>query len=486
MPGSEPIVIASNRGPVAFARDAEGSVIQRRGVGGLVTAVGGAVRGRDATWIAAAITDEDRAQAKTEHGRFDIDLHPDSRERGTVHVCLAPIDPPLYDLYYNQLSNRLLWFLHHDLWERPRTPTFGAGDVEAWEAYREVNKTFADLVADEAPEGAVALPQDYHLSLLPSSLRQRRSDLPIATFWHIPFCSPDNYRVLPDEWGIELLEGVLAADLAGFQTERWASNFIACCRVVLGARARGRTISHLGHTTRIGIYPVGVNAAHLSEQASRPEVTSEAASIEALVGDRVMLLRVDRTELSKNILRGFIAYETLLEQRADLHERVVHVAMLTPSRRGVPEYEEYTEACKQRAAHINERFGTSSWQPLIMEIEDNFARTLAAYRRYDVLLVNPVYDGMNLVAREGPALNERDGVLVLSRNAGAAQELGAQALVVNPFDPRGTAAALARAIDMPADERRERAARLKPLARGTAPERWLRQQLKDLSRLPGR
>jgi len=477
-----PIVVASNRGPVVLART-NGSIEQRRGVGGLVTAVGGALLARDATWIAAAITDVDREEAAAGRGAFDVDRHLGAGARGILHVHLTDLDPAAYDLYYNEFSNRTLWFLHHDLWDSPRTPAFGAGGAEAWDAYRAVNERFAATIAEAAPRGSAVLPQDYHLSLVPALLRERRPDLQQAFFWHIPFSSPDNYRVLPDAWGAALLEGMLGADIVGFHTQRWARNFTDCCRELLGARVRGKTIWHERGTTRVGVYPIGVNIDNLSEEAARADVARARASIDDVVRDRTLILRVDRTELSKNILRGFIAYEMLLEQRPDLHERIIHLAFLTPSRHGVPEYEEYVQACKIRAAAINERFGTPSWQPLVVEIEDDFPRTLAAYQRYDVLVVNPVYDGMNLVAREGPCLNERDGVLVLSRNAGAAAELAPAALIVNPFDPAGTAAAIERALAMDRGERQAMAARLRPLARGTSPARWLGTQLKDLSRL---
>ncbi|HEV2685309.1 MAG TPA: trehalose-6-phosphate synthase, partial [Actinomycetota bacterium] len=194
-----------------------------------------------------------------------------------------------------------------------------------------------------------------------------------------------------------------------------------------------------------------------------------------------LLLRVDRTEPSKNILRGFIAYERLLERRADLHGTVVQLALFTPSRRAIPEYVEYMRACLARAEKINERFSTPGWQPLIVDESDDFPATLAAYRRYDVLVVNPVFDGMNLVAREGPVLNERDGVLVLSRNAGAAAELHS-ALLVNPFDADGTAQAIERALGLSARERHEHAIALKESAPGVPPAEWLGRQIKDVQR----
>ena len=469
-----PIVVASNRGPVAFARAPDGSIEQRRGVGGLVTAVGGALRGRDAAWVAAAFTDEDREQAA--RGPFVFEVGGTS-----VRVRLAALDEKIYDAYYNEFSNRILWFLHHYLWDTPRAPEPAPAEGEAWEAYGTVNDRFAELIADEAPDGATAMPQDYHLSLVPGVLRAHRPDLRIGTFWHIPFCQPDQYRVLPDVWGAALLRGMLSADAIGFQTKRWADNFTACCREVLGASVKGKSVSVGERSARVGVYPVGVDVELLRSQADQLAVSEAARRIDELVGDRTMLLRVDRTELSKNILRGFIAYERLLERRGDLHGRIVQLALLTPSRRAIPEYIEYMRACIARAEHINERFSTPDWQPLVVDESDDFPATLAAYRRYDVLVVNPVFDGMNLVAREGPVLNERDGVLVLSRNAGAAAELH-PALLVNPFDSDGTADAIERALGLSARERHERAIALKELAPGMPPADWLGRQITDVQR----
>jgi trehalose 6-phosphate synthase len=468
------IVVASNRGPVSFSRAPDGSLTQKRGVGGLVTAVAGALRRRDAAWVAAAIGEEDREAAV--EGPFSVDVG------GTpVRVRLAALDEKLYDAYYNEFSNRILWFLHHYLWDTPHAPGPDPEEAAAWDAYTTANDRFAELISDEAPQGATALPQDYHLSLVPGVLREHRPDLRIGTFWHIPFCQPDQYRVLPDEWGAALLRGMLAADSIGFQTQRWADNFVACCRDVLGATARGKSVIVDGRSTRVGIYPVGVDVPLLRSQAEEPEVAEAGRRIDELAGDRTLILRVDRTELSKNILRGFVAYERLLERRPDLHRRIVHLALLTPSRRTVPEYREYMRACMARAERINERFSSPDWQPLVVDESDDFPATLAAYKRYDVLIVNPVFDGMNLVSREGPTLNRRNGILVLSRNAGAAAEL-TPALLVNPFDTDGTSLQIERALGMSDGERVERAQRLKELAPGTSPAEWLGAQIRDVTR----
>ncbi|HVL33712.1 MAG TPA: trehalose-6-phosphate synthase [Actinomycetota bacterium] len=475
--GEPRIVLASNRGPVALVRRPDGTVVERRGIGGLVTAVGGAIRGRDVAWVAAAITEDDRKRAA--EGPLDLAWGPGA----SVRVDMIDIEPDRYDSYYNEFSNRILWFLHHYLWASGDTPEFASADEAMWRDYAAVNEAFTATIARECGAGpSFAMVQDYHLSLVPGALRAQMPQLPIGLFWHIPFCQPDQFSTLPDSWGRALLEGMLGADLLGFQTERWAANFLACCREVVGAEVHGNTVVHKGQRTRAGVYPIGVDAEHLHEQASAPEVARAEEQLRRDIGDRQLVLRVDRTELSKNILRGLIAWEMLLERRTDLHGRVVHLALLTPSRRNVVEYQEYTASCVARAQRINERFGSSDWLPVDLRIEDDYPSTLAAYKLYDVLVVNPVYDGMNLVAREGPVLNEKGGALVLSRNAGAAAELAASALVVNPFDTADTAAAIERALDMGSNDRRALAARLLPRAKGTSPVAWLDSQLRDLSR----
>lgn len=469
-----PVVVVSNRGPVAFVAEPGVGVVEKRGVGGLVTALTAALKGRTALWIASAITDEDRARAGTGQP-IVVPLGPGHG----AEIQMVTIDPDVYDGYYNQFSNRVIWFLHHALWEQG-TPEFGAVEREAWEAYQRANVSFAEAVALLAPRNAVAFVQDYHLCLVPALLREVRPDLRVAHFWHIPFADPARYREIPDDWGAALLAGLLSADRVGFQAEPWATAFIECCREILGIEARGRTLIYEGRSVQVGVHPIGVDVEHLEEQASQPEVAKAEGEIAMLAAGRKVLLRVDRTEPSKNILRGLRAYELLLERRPDLHRTVVHLAMLTPSRRHIREYQEYTAWCVGRAQGINDRFGTPDWQPVVLEIEDDFARALAGYRQYDILLVNPVYDGMNLVAREGPLLNERGGVLVLSRNAGASAALRPAALLVNPYDVEGTATALAQALDMPERERLDRAARLRPLARGMPPHRWLEEQLGPL------
>lgn len=463
------VVVASNRGPLSFTPAPDGTLTARRGAGGLVSALGTAMLRREALWVAAALSDGDREAARRSGGVID--------ESG-YRVRLLDIPQATYDAYYNDIANRFLWFVCHYLWEPSRVPAVGPAERADWSRYEEVNAAFAGAVADGTARGAAAMLQDYHLALAPGMLRAMRPDVRIGLFWHIPFPEPDYLRLLPDRWTNALLEGMLGADLLGFQTKRWARNFVECVRECLGKRAV-RGISR-GGRTHIGIYPVGTDPEDLALSAAEPVVSQEARALGAWLGDRRLILRVDRTELSKNILRGFRAYELLLERRPDLHGSIAHLALLTPSRREITEYQEYMDECNDAARRISERFARPGWEPLRVEIEDNFARTLAAYSLYDVLVVNPVFDGMNLVAREGPALNRRHGALVLSRNAGAWEELAPAALGVNPFDVEGTSEAIEAALEMSKEERRKRSARLRRLARGRQPTTWLERQIQDL------
>lgn len=466
------LVVVSNRGPITFEDTPGGERRSRRGVGGLVTAISGALRERGGTWIASAISDADRAVAASGEAI-------DAGAGDGIDVRFVAVEQETYRRYYDEFSNRVLWFAHHYLWDPPRTPTFGEADADAWDAYADVNRRFAESAANAAPEGGIALIQDYHFALLPALLRKMRPDLSIGHFWHIPFAQPDYLGLMPDAWAQGIVEGLLGADVCGFHTDRWLQNFLACVRSAEGLRARDRSIRFGDRRVRAGVYPIGVDPEHLTEIAAQPGVKHERSELKRWLGDRRLVLRVDRTELSKNILRGLRAYELVLERRPDLRERVVHLALLQPSRRSVPEYREYMEQVQRETERINARFGPEA---IRMEITDNFPRSLAAYSLYDVLVVNPVFDGMNLVAREGPCLNRKGGVLVLSRNAGASVELAPAALTVNPVDVDGTARAIADGLDMGEAERQDRARKLRRLARGRSPARWLDAQLRDIER----
>ena len=440
----------------------------------------------EVAWICAALSDADRAGARQPPARGE--------EPGGVPVRILDIPPDTFDRAYNNVANSILWFVQHLLFDTPNQPRFGREFRQDWAAYLAYNEAFAAAMADEAggapAAGVRALIQDYHLSLAPRLLRDKlgggRDDLGIAHFSHTPWAPPDYYRMLPAEAGEAVLDGMLGADHVGFHAGRWAEAFLDCCAAILGARVSrdgsGGQVVHRGHVSEVAVHPLGVDAAALRARAAAADVRAQVEVLAAAARGRKLIVRVDRTEPSKNIVRGLDAYRELLATRPEWHGRVVHLAFAYPSRSAVPEYRAYTERVRQTAAEITAEFGTPDWDPLVLEVKDDYPRSLAACTIADVLLVNPVRDGMNLVAQEGPVLSERGCALVLSREAGAAATLDGDALLVNPYDVSETAAALHQALALPEAERRRRSDALAATAAASPPARWLGDQLAALDR----
>lgn len=476
--GEGQVVIASNRGPVSFSMSESGRLSARRGGGGLVSGLSAVADDEDLLWVCAALSDADRQAARhAPGGRLDQAGY----DAGGA-VRMLNIAPATFHRAYNLVANSLLWFCHHMLFDIANKPVFDTTATREWASYREYNEAFADALAGEAPAGARTLVQDYHLTLTPLMLRERRPDLRIAHFSHTPWAPPDYFRVLPDAIAREILCGLLGADHAGFLTRRWAEAFMDCCADVLGAnvdRAHG-TVAHGGRVTRVGVHPLGVDGPALCERGDAADVLARERALREQVGDQALVVRIDRTELSKNIVRGLAAYRELLTAYPQWRGRVVHLAFAYPSRHDLPEYREYTAAVQRMAAQITDEFATAGWDPLVLQVNDDYPRSLAAYRLADVLLVNPIRDGMNLVAKEGPVLSRQDTALVLSREAGAVAELGADALTVNPYDVSGTAQALHEALSMDRAERAARRVRLAEAATAMPPSRWFRDQLDAL------
>ncbi|MEV6011876.1 trehalose-6-phosphate synthase [Streptomyces sp. NPDC051976] len=463
------ILVASNRGPVTYSVDETGALRSRRGGGGLVSGLSAIGDDAGAVWVCAALSDGDREAVRQ-----------GVAEPGSRMIAIAP---DVFEAAYNGIANSVLWFVHHLLYQTPLEPVFDEDFRAQWASFEAYNTAFADALAEEAAEGAHVLVQDYHLSLVPALLRERRPDLRIGHFTHTPWAPPDYYRMLPDDVAAQVLEGILGADRAAFLTRRWADAFAACCVAVLGAELSedGHAVTYRGRTTRLGVHGLGADPDFLRERAHRSDVADRIATLRAETGaERKLIVRVDRTELSKNIVRGLLAYRQLLDEHPEWRGRVVHVAFAYPSRQDLAVYREYTAEVGRVAEAINADYGTADWQPVLLKVDDDFARSLAAYRLADVALVNPIRDGMNLVAKEVPVVSDRGVALVLSREAGAFAELGDDAFVVNPYDIRATAAALHSALTLPASDRADRTKRLAAAATALPPARWFLDQLHAL------
>ncbi|MFF9393299.1 alpha,alpha-trehalose-phosphate synthase (UDP-forming) [Streptomyces griseoluteus] len=462
------VLVASNRGPVSYTVGPDGSLSSRRGGGGLVSGLSAIGPDTDAVWVCAALGDGDREAVR----RADGGLLP-AEDTGGQRVRMLDIDAGVYADAYNGIANSALWFVHHMMYQTPLEPVFDAEFRRQWDAYRVYNQAFAQALAEEAAPGAAVLIQDYHLALAPRMLRKLRPDLRIGHFSHTPWAPPDYFRLLPDDIAAELLTGILGADRAAFLTRRWADAFTDCCHAVLGPG--------IPSGTEIGVHGLGADAEFLRERAHRADVDERMAVLREQIGEgRRSIVRVDRTELSKNIVRGLLAYRRLLEDHPEWRERVVHVAFAYPSRQDLALYRSYMDEVRRVAEQINSEYGTAGWTPVLLHLDDDFARSLAAYRLADVALVNPIRDGMNLVAKEVPVVSDEGVALVLSREAGAYEELSEHAITVNPYDVVGTAEALHEALTLPDAARAERSKHLSDAATALPPTKWFLDQLNAL------
>ena len=475
MTGEIPFILVSNRGPATF----QGGEAQR-GSGGLVTALMGLVHHRDAVWVASAMTEEDVEMSRRHDGRsFDVELG-DERYR----VKLVESDAEAYDRFYNVMANPLLWFIQHYLWDLSNAPDIRRHEVKAYEhGYCSVNEDLARAVLEEVAERdeAVVMLHDYHLYVAPKFIRRERADLFLHHFVHIPWTQPDAWRVLPADMREDLYEGILSNDIIAFHTRSYRRNFLLCCHELfdLDVDEEAGVVKFDGRDVWVRSYPLPISAETFRRTAQRPEVHEYEREILRRRREH-LILRVDRADLSKNVLRGFTAFDLFLEQHPDFKEQVTFIAHLIPSRQDVPEYAEYLERIEALVAVVNHRHGTTDWMPIELRLRENLEEAIAAYKHYDLLMVNAMFDGMNLIAKEGPLVNERNGVSLLSENTGAHEELAEFALSVNPFDVQEQADAIHRALTMSAEERSWRAQGQKRIVTARNPGDWVDDQLADI------
>ena len=478
--------MVSNRGPVTYGRE-NAERVTRRGGGGLVTALRGLVAHHDVTWVASAMTEEDRAVV-VEAGGEAIE---ETLESGaSFRLRLVAHDAVAYDWFYNVVSNPMLWFLHHYLWELAYTPSVDVALKNAWDrGYARVNEGFADAVVEELelePDSTVFL-HDYHLYLVPRLVRERVPDALLAHFVHIPWPQTDYWNVLPKAMRRAIHDGLLANDVIGFHAHRWRVNFLRSASDLVGADSNfvDSTAEYRGRRASVSAHPISVDVAEFEELAqSEAVLAAEWELVER--GPEQLILRVDRTDPSKNIVRGFRAFELYLDAHPEKHTRVGMLALLDPSRQDIPEYSEYLGAIQREARRVNDRFQREGWRPIEVVIEDNFPAVIAAYKQFDVLFVNAIFDGLNLVSKEAPLVNEHDGVVLLSENTGAYEELGDWVVRINPFDVAGQAEALDRALTMGLDERRQRLESIRAHVREHDVGAWIEAQLAELDRSSAR
>jgi trehalose 6-phosphate synthase len=498
-----PVVLLSHRGPVSFERDEEGRRTASRGAGGLVTALTGLISDLpDAVWVCAADSEEDAVVvAEGGGGAVEVTLDAEPRLVGagdavegaaTVRLRLVEVERQAHDDFYTVIANPLLWFLQHGMYGLALDPVLTKREHAAWDdGYVAVNRLFADAVAGEVEARggrALVMLHDYHFYLVGREVRARCPEAVLSFFLHIPWPGPDAWRVLPPPWRERLLGGLLGNDVVAFHTEGFARNFLLCCQELLGLPVdlEAMTVAVGDRTVAARHYPISIDVEAMRELAASAEVAEHADALrEAFCGeDRQLVLRVDRTDPSKNIVRGFRAFATLLEDHPELAGRVSFLALLQPSRQDVPEYADYLAEIGAIVAQVNAAHGRDGWDPVDLRLAGDLATAVAAYTVCDVLMVNALADGMNLVAKEAVVVNTRDSVLALSENTGAHQELGAFAVTLHPFDVQQQADALYEALTMDRGLRRARREAAAAVVEENDIGKWLNSQLADLGVRP--
>lgn len=469
-------IIVTNRAP--FERGRNG--VWKRGGGGVITAMLAVAEASGATWVACS----GDTKVPSSGGAASNDRYAGA----PVPIDGVAVDAESYRKHYAVIANPLLWFVQHYLWPLAYEPVVDESIHDAWTSgYVHVNRLVADsavAAARRAVKPPVFLFQDYHLYLAPRMVRESLRDAVTQHFVHIPWPTPQYWTILPEAIRNEIFDGLLANDLIGFQTNRDVTNFLACCEELMGLRTdhRERAVLHRGRVSWVRAYPVSVDVDALRRLAVSRDVAREEAAVAAWRPE-MLIVRVDRTDPIKNVIRGFLAYEQMLQRHPELLARVGFWAFLQPSRQDVATYAEYLDRIKAEVHRINDALGRPGWEPIRLELGESLTRAVAAYRSFDVLLVNSVYDGMNLVAKEGMLVNERGGVLVLSENAGAHEQIGRHALSINPFDVAATADAMHRALMMRTEERAMRAAAIADDLCREDVVRWLTRQLDDINDL---
>jgi trehalose 6-phosphate synthase len=480
-------VIAANRAPVEVYK--KGSrYVGTRGAGGLVSALSSLAASTEAVWVGCARTDADRELA-AKHPRSPVRIVADDGR--AYRIAFVTPDEDAYELYYNQISNPLLWFLQHYLWNLSHNPSIDQQTDRAWnDGYVVVNRRFAERVVQAArqprkpgqrPQRPLILIQDYHLYLLAAMVRERLPEATLQQFIHIPWPTPQYWKVLPDKMRDPIVEGMLGNDIIGFQTPRDCRNFLLTCEENMGLPVdyREQTVFFQGRTVWVRAYPVSIDVDHFQALSESPEVMQEQRNIHRW-RPKKLIIRVDRSDPSKNLLRGFAGYDRMLQQHPEMMGEVQFWAYLQPSRQDVPFYRKYLDEVQFVTRELNQRYGHDGWKPVRLELREDMNRAVAAYKEFDVLLVNSIYDGMNLVAKEGMMVNQRDGVLILSENTGSFGELGEWAFRINPFDVDATADALYSALTMDEKQRRNRVMRIRGAVRQNDMARWISSQLQDI------
>jgi trehalose 6-phosphate synthase len=479
------IIIASNRGPIENIENQQGNIVQQKGSGGLITGLSGAVKHNDITWISCAQTPHDVTFSE---GYASLTNNDED-----IYIKFIPIEQQTYDDYYNVIANPLIWFLQHSMWNVPSDPVIDHTTWRAWnEGYLKVNRVFADEITKQVNKldgKTLVMLQDYQLYMTAKYIHDysfQENKPTLLHFIHIPWPGPEYWHILPPTMRRGILESLCGVDLLGFQTEDDGLNFL---RTVANNLPEAHvSYEHMriwydNHATYIHHFPISIDVESLTAMVRKKAVFDHKQNLKEVIADKKLILRVDRIDPSKNIIRGFQAYQELLTLYPDYQEKVIFLAILVPSRRGIEEYQDYLDKIMAISGQINADFGNKNWEPVRILVGEDYERALAAMQLYDVLLINAIADGMNLVAKEGPMINTRNGVLILSERAGASLQLAPGSTIISPCDIFATAEAMHQGLIMDPEEKENRAKTLKWIIKQYDIHKWFSSQIQAVNNL---
>ncbi|MDI6644150.1 MAG: trehalose-6-phosphate synthase [Methanobacteriaceae archaeon] len=475
------IIVASNRGPVVFKHDDKGEIQLIRGAGGIVGSMIPFLKQTHGTWVSSAIGELDQYVNDKYHGQVPVPL-----EDPEYYVQFIKTEEDIYNDFNGKFANPLLWFIHHSMWNPPYSPCGDEELHEAWESYKYVNSCFAAAISRDVARSEktpLVMLQDYHLYLTPELIRKQHPDVLMTQFVHIPFPPPEIFRQLPDRMQVKILESILTNNVLGFHIPRYRDNFLNTIKQIIPTAIVddiSMDIEHRGHICHIRCYPISIDGPTLQKQAQEPGVLARYSEVEEMVGDCKLIYRADRTDLSKNVIRGFQAYDLFLEKHPEWRGKVKFIATLMPSRQDIKIYQEYTDKIEELVKEINQKYGDRRWQPIKYICQGDYELVVALLKRYDVLMVNPILDGMNIVAKEGSIVNDNNGVLILSTGAGCYEELKDGALCINPFDVKQTAESINTALLLDDKTKKLLISNARKALKNNDLNKWVSDQLNDI------
>lgn len=475
------IIVASNRGPVVFKRNNEKEIELIRGAGGIVGSMIPFLNKTHGTWVSSAIGECDHYMNDKYHDKVPVPL-----ENPEYYVQFIKSEEAVYNQFNGKFANPLLWFIHHSMWNPPYSPCADEELHQAWESYKHVNSLFADAISEDihrSKKTPIIMLQDYHIYLTPKMIRKEYPDVLMSQFVHIPFPSPEIFQQLPNHMQTEILGSVLTNNVLGFHIPRYMNNFLQTVKLILPdaiVDELSGDILYKGHVCHVKTYPISIDLETIQKQAQSPNVLSKQEEVDKIVGNCKLIYRTDRADLSKNIIRGFQAYDIFLKKFPEWREKVKFVATLMPSRQDIKIYREYTDNIRDIVKEINQKYATPNWEPIKYICKGDYDLVIALLKRYDVLMVNPILDGMNIVAKEGTAINENNGALVLSTGAGCYEELKNGSICINPYDLRQTAEAIDMALVMDGETKKQMLINAREAIKKNDLNRWTSSQLKDI------